>query len=71
MVFSVFAVLGQLTGGFICSAGDIGLIPGLEDPLEKEMSDRSSILAWETPWTEESGGLQFMGLQKSGARLSG
>ena len=23
----------------------------------------SSILAWETPWTEEPGVLQFMGLQ--------
>ena len=48
------------------NAGDVGLIPGLEDPLEKEVSARSSILAWEIPWTEESDGLQFMGLQKSG-----
>ena len=24
-----------------------------EDPLEKEMATRSSILAWEIPWTEE------------------
>ena len=28
-------------------AGDMGSIPGLEDPLEKEMATRSSILAWE------------------------
>jgi len=35
-----------------------------EDPLEKEMATHSSILAWEIPQTEESGGLQFMGLQK-------
>ena len=35
---------------------------GQEDPLEKEMATHSSILAWEIPWTEESGGLQFMGL---------
>ena len=28
-----------------------------EDPLEKEMAAHSSILAWETPWTEEPGGL--------------
>ena len=27
------------------------------------MTNRSSILAWETPWTEEPGGLQSMGLQ--------
>ena len=33
-----------------------GLIPGLEDPLEKGMATQSSILAWEIPWTEESGG---------------
>ena len=26
---------------------------GWEDPLEKEMATHSSILAWETPWTEE------------------
>ena len=31
---------------------------GQEDPLKKEMATQSSsILAWETPWTEESGGL--------------
>ena len=30
---------------------------------EKEMATQSSILAWEIPWTEESGGLQSMGLQ--------
>ena len=38
---------------------------GQEDPLEKEMAAHSSILAWEIPWTEEPGGLQAMGLQKS------
>ena len=32
-----------------------------EDPLEKEMETHSSILAWETPWTEEPGGVQFLG----------
>ena len=37
---------------------------GQEDPLEKEMATHSSILAWEIPWTEESGGLQSMGLQR-------
>ena len=41
-----------------------------EDPLEKEMTIHSSILAWEIPWTEESGGLQPMGLQNSWTRLS-
>ena len=36
-----------------------------EDPLEKEMTTHSSILAWETPWTEKSRGLESMGSQKS------
>jgi len=27
---------------------------GQEDPLEKEMATRSSILTWRIPWTEES-----------------
>ena len=30
---------------------------GQEDPLEKEMATHSSILAGETPWTEEPGRL--------------
>ena len=30
---------------------------GLEGPLEKEVATQSSFLAWETPWTEEPGGL--------------
>ena len=35
--------------------------------LEKEMTAHSSFLAWEIQWTEEPGGLQSMGLQKSWA----
>ena len=38
---------------------------GWEETLEEEMSTHSSILAWETPWTDEPGGLQSMGPQKS------
>ena len=37
---------------------------GQEDPLEKEMANHSSILAWKIPSTEEPGGLQSMGLQE-------
>ena len=37
---------------------------GREDPLEKGMLTHSSILAWRLPWTEETGGLQSMGLQR-------
>ena len=36
-----------------------------EDPLEKEMATQSSVLAWKTPGTEEPGGLQSLGSQKS------
>ena len=43
---------------------------GGEDPLEQEMATHSSILAWRIPWTEEPGGLQSMGLQKSQTGLS-
>ena len=39
---------------------------GQEDVLEKGMATHSSILAWRIPWTEEPGGLQFMGLQRVG-----
>ena len=34
---------------------------GREDHLEKEMATHSTILAWETPWTEEPGGLHPWG----------
>ena len=33
---------------------------GWEEPLEEEMVTHSSILAWRIPWTEESGGLQYL-----------
>ena len=39
---------------------------GWEDPLEEGMATHSTILAWRIPWTEEPGGLQFMGSQKIG-----
>ena len=35
-----------------------------DDPLEKEMATHSSILAWESPWTEETGGLTAHGVTK-------
>ena len=38
-----------------------------EDPLGKEMATHSSILAWETPWTKEPGGLQSTGRKQSDA----
>ena len=41
---------------------------GQEDPLEKAVATHSSVPAWEIPWTEEPGGLQSMGSQKSWTR---
>ena len=50
------------------NAGDVCSIPVLgEDSLEYEMATLSGVLAWKTPWTEEPGGLQSMGLQKNWA----
>ena len=67
-----WAVGGSEVKASASNTGDLGSIPGLgksmgwEDPLEKEMSTHSSILAWRIPWTEEPGGLQSMGSQRVG-----
>ena len=37
--------------------------------LQKEMAIHSSTLAWGIPWTEEPGGLQYMGSQRIGHDL--
>ena len=53
----------------LANAGDVETwvqSVGPEDPLEEEMATQSSILAWRTPWTEESGGLQPTGSQRVG-----
>ena len=47
------------------NAGDSGLIYNWDDPLEKEMAAHSSILTWKMLWTEEPGGLESIGSQKS------
>ena len=64
-------MLGIFSGGSedkepTSNAGDLGLIPGQEDPLEKRMASHSSILAWKIPGTEEPGRLQSMELQRVG-----
>ena len=43
---------------------------GEEDSLEKEVATHSSILAWRIPRTEEPGGLQSIGSQKSQTQLN-
>ena len=49
--------------------GDLGSIPGSGRSPGEENGYDSSILAWRMPWTEKPGGLQSMGLQKSGTQL--
>ena len=48
-----------------CNVGDLGSIPGQEDPLEKGMATHSNILVWRIPRTEDPGGLQSMESQES------
>ena len=44
---------------------------GGEDPLEQEMTNHASILAWEIPWIEELGGLESMGRKELDMQSSG
>ena len=51
-------------------AGNTGSVPGLgRSPGEENDSPLPGIITWEIPWTEEPGGLQSMGSQKSQTRL--
>ena len=47
-------------------ARDTGSIPASGIPLEEDMATHSSVFARRTPWTEEPGRLQSMGLQSTG-----
>ena len=58
--------MGSVVKNLPANAGDLGSIPGREDPLEKGMAAHSSVLAWRIPWTEEPGGSQSMGSQGVG-----
>ena len=53
-------------GSLLGSGRYPGGIPGRYSSLEEE----SSILAWETPWTEEPGGAQVMGSKSQGHNLA-
>ena len=43
---------------------------GLEDPLQKAVAPHSSILAWEIPWTEESGRISMGVTERVGCDLA-
>ena len=45
---------------------EAGLILGREDPLQKSMTARCSILAWRIPWTEEPSRPRSIALQRVG-----
>ena len=49
---------GLALKNLLANAGDVCFIPGLGRSPKEEMATQSSILAWESPWTEEPGGLQ-------------
>ena len=51
-------------GGSYDKESTCNLVSGWEDPLEEGVATHSSILPRESPWTEECGGLQSMGLKK-------
>ena len=52
------------------SAGDLGSVPGLEDPLEKGMVTHSSILAWRIPRDRGPWRATIHGAAKSWTQLS-
>ena len=57
------SLVAQQVKNLPANAGDVWSL-GQEDSLEKQMAIHSSIFAWEIPWTEELGGLQFMESQR-------
>ena len=66
-------ISSALAGGFLTTEllGRRGFDPWVKKvPLEKETATHPSILAWEIPWTEEPGKLQFKQSKNSWTRLS-
>ena len=59
-------------GSDACHVGDPGSIPGIgKIPWRREWQPTPAFLPGESLWTEEPGGLTFMGLQRLGwTRLS-
>ena len=63
-------LVGAFPGGSVvknppANAGDVGLIPGSGRSSGEEIATHCRILPWEIPVTEEPGGLESMGSQKS------
>ena len=64
LLFRQASVVAQLVKNLLAVQETQVQSLGREDLVEKEVAPHSSILAWETPWTEETGGLQSMGSQR-------
>ena len=56
---------GSVGKNLPANVGDVGSIPGLGRSSREGNGIHSSLLAWEIPWTNEPGGLQSLGSQKS------
>ena len=61
---------GSVVKNLPANAGDAGATPELGRSLEKENGNPLQYSAWETPWTEEPGGLQSVGWQRVKTELS-
>ena len=57
MTFTKDFLVAQIVKNLSAMQETWALSLGQEDPLEKEMTTHSSILAWKIPWTEEPGRL--------------
>ena len=74
LFIGLFLYLGFLDGSddkeSPCNAGDPGLLPGLEDPLEQKMATLSSILAWRIPMDRGAWRATVHGVAKRQAQLN-
>ena len=60
------SLVAQMVKEFTCNAGNLGSIPGSGRPPGVGNGKPLQYSCWETPWTEEPGGLQSMVLQRVG-----
>ena len=58
------SLVAQMVKNLLATQETRVLSLGGEGPLKKEMATHSSVLVWRSPWTEDPGGLQSMGLQR-------